>query len=422
MEGFLMPSIADLLKTTVDQGASDLHIAVGTAPQIRMRGTLVPLSFPLLTPSDTQGLCYSVITDLQKKKFEETHELDFSFSQKGISRFRGNLYYDRGSVAGAFRVIPHNIPSVDTLGLPASVKDIIKSPRGLVLVTGPTGSGKTTTLAAMVDAINTTRHEHIITVEDPIEYVFAHKGCLVNQREIGQDSFSFAEALRHILREDPDVVLVGEIRDMETMEAALTIAETGHLTFGTLHTNSAVQTISRIIDIFPSNQQPAVRSSLSLSLVAVLSQTLIPRINGAGRVLAAELMIPNAAIKNLIRENKIHQIYSQLQLGQEKYGMQTLNQALASLANKRIISEEDAYSRSSDIEELRQTMSSGLTSKTGIDGPGVITAKGESFLEGSNVKDIGGIGSNMGVQGMPSRSSSFPSQGEKKTMMSHSKV
>ncbi|MDA8401739.1 MAG: type IV pilus twitching motility protein PilT [Deltaproteobacteria bacterium] len=363
-----MPSVADLLKTTVDQGASDLHIAAGTPPQIRLRGSLVPLNFPVLAPSDTQGLCYSVITDLQKKKFEETHELDFSFSQKGVSRFRGNLYYDRGAVAGAFRVIPHEIPSIDLLGLPPMIREIIKSPRGLVLVTGPTGSGKTTTLASMIDEINQTRHEHIITIEDPIEYVFPHKGCLVNQREIGQDSSSFSEALRHILREDPDVVLVGEIRDMETMEAALTIAETGHLTFGTLHTNSAVQTISRVIDIFPPNQQPEVRSSLSLSLVAVLSQTLIPRIDTAGRVLAAELMIPNAAIRNLIRENKIHQIYSQLQLGQEKFGMQTLNQALASLVNKKIISEEDAYNRSSDIEELKQTISSGVMSKGGLTG------------------------------------------------------
>ncbi len=375
-----MPSIADLLKTTVDQGASDLHIAAGTPPQIRLRGSLVPLNYPILTPSDTQGICYSVITDSQKKKFEETHELDFSFSQKDVSRFRGNLYYDRGAIAGAFRVIPHEIPTMDTLGLPPMVKEIIKAPRGLVLVTGPTGSGKTTTLAAMIDAINMGRHEHIITIEDPIEYVFPHKGCLVNQREIGQDSSSFAEALKHILREDPDVVLVGEIRDMETMEAALTIAETGHLTFGTLHTNSAVQTISRVIDIFPPNQQPEVRSSLSLSLVAVLSQTLIPRIDSAGRVLAAELMIPNAAIRNLIRENKIHQIYSQLQLGQEKYGMQTLNQALASLANKRIISEEDAYNRSSDTEELKQAITSGLTSKTGINGTNMGISKGESFM------------------------------------------
>ena len=378
-----MPSIADLLKTTVDQGASDLHIAAGTPPQIRLRGSLVPLNYPILTPSDTQGICYSIITDSQKKKFEETHELDFSFSQKDVSRFRGNLYYDRGAIAGAFRVIPHEIPTMDTLGLPPMVKEIIKAPRGLVLVTGPTGSGKTTTLAAMIDAINLGRHEHIITIEDPIEYVFPHKGCLVNQREIGQDSSSFAEALKHILREDPDVVLVGEIRDMETMEAALTIAETGHLTFGTLHTNSAVQTISRVIDIFPPNQQPEVRSSLSLSLVAVLSQTLIPRIDSAGRVLAAELMIPNAAIRNLIRENKIHQIYSQLQLGQEKYGMQTLNQALASLANKRIISEEDAYNRSSDTEELKQAITSGLTSKTGINGTNMGISKGESFMSAS---------------------------------------
>ena len=389
-----MPSIADLLKTTVDQGASDLHIAAGTPPQIRLRGSLAPLNFPVLSPSDTQGLCYSVITDLQKKKFEETHELDFSFSQKGVSRFRGNLYYDRGAVAGAFRVIPHEIPSIDLLGLPPMIREIIKSPRGLILVTGPTGSGKTTTLASMIDAINQTRHEHIITIEDPIEYVFPHKGCLVNQREIGQDSSSFSEALRHILREDPDVVLVGEIRDMETMEAALTIAETGHLTFGTLHTNSAVQTISRVIDIFPPNQQPEVRSSLSLSLVAVLSQTLIPRVDTSGRVLAAELMIPNAAIRNLIRENKIHQIYSQLQLGQEKFGMQTLNQALASLVNKRIISEEDAYNRSSDIEELKQAISSGVMSKGGLmgnAGTSISNNAGQSHMGSMAGKpDIGG--------------------------------
>ncbi len=363
-----MPFIVDLLKMTVNKGASDLHIAVGSPPQVRIRGSLVPLDFPVFTPADTQGLCYSVITDIQKKRFEETHELDFSFSQEGVSRFRANLYYDRGAVAGAFRVIPHEIPTIDALGLPPMIREVIKAPRGFVLVTGPTGSGKTTTLAAMVDAINQSRHEHIITIEDPIEYVFSHKGCLVNQREIGQDSNSFSEALKHILREDPNIVLVGEIRDMETMEGALTIAETGHLTFGTLHTNSAVQTISRVIDIFPPNQQPEVRSSLSLSLVAVLSQTLIPRCDTTGRVLAAELMIPNAAIRNLIRENKIHQIYSQLQLGQEKYGMQTLNQALASLVNKGIISEEDAYNRSSDVEELKQTIGSGLMSKGGLTG------------------------------------------------------
>lgn len=362
-----MPSVADLLKATVEKGASDLHLAVGTPPQVRVRGRLAPLDFPPLSPSDTQGLCYSLITDMQKKRFEETRELDFSFSQKGISRFRGNLYMDRGSIAGAFRVIPHEIPDISSLGLPPMVKEIIKSPRGLILVTGPTGSGKTTTLAAMIDAINRSRQEHIITLEDPIEYVFQHKGCLVNQREIGQDSSTFNEALRHILREDPDVVLVGEIRDMETMEAALTIAETGHLTFGTLHTNSAVQSISRVIDIFPADQQPAIRSTLSLSLVAVLSQTLIPRKDASGRVLAAELMIPNAAIRNLIRENKIHQIYSQLQLGQEKYGMQTLNQALASLVNKNIIEEEDAYERSSDVDELKLAISSGLTTKGGIE-------------------------------------------------------
>lgn len=364
-----MASIADLLKATVDQGASDLHIATGSPPQIRVRGKLVPLDLPILTPSDTQGICYSVITDMQKKRFEETHELDFSFSQKGVSRFRGNLYLERGAVAGAFRVIPHEIPSVEMLGLPPIIKEIVKAPRGLVLVTGPTGSGKTTSLAAMIDLINNQRHEHIITIEDPIEYVFLHKGCLVNQREVGQDTTTFSEALRHILREDPDVVLVGEIRDMETMEAALTIAETGHLTFGTLHTNSAVQTINRVIDIFPSGQQPEVRSSLSLSLVAVLSQTLLPRIDSPGRVLAAELMIPNAAIRNLIRENKIHQIYSQLQLGQEKFGMQTLNQALASLYNRKVISQEDAYISSSDVDELKQAIATGITSKGGLAAP-----------------------------------------------------
>ena len=349
-----IPTIHQLLKAMVDQGASDLHVSTGTPPQMRIDGMMAPLKLPPLQPNDTKQLCYSILTDVQKRKFEEENELDFSFGIKGLSRFRGNIFMQRGALAGVFRLIPYRFLSFDELGVPPVVKEITHKPRGLVLVTGPTGSGKSTTLASIIDAINSERHEHIITIEDPIEYIHPHKKCLVNQREVGADTSSFKKALKYILRQDPDVVLLGELRDLETIEAALTIAETGHLCFATLHTNGCVQTINRIIDVFPTNQQTQVRTQLSFVLEGVLSQTLIPRASGKGRVLALEVMVPNQAIRALIRDDKVHQIYSQMQMGQEKYGMQTMNQSLFMLYHKKLISMEDALSRSSDIDELKQ--------------------------------------------------------------------
>src|SRR6185369_11657720 len=289
------------------------------------------------------------------------NELDLSFGVKGLSRFRGNIFVQRGAVAGVFRVIPYKILTFEDLGLPPVCKELCDKKRGLILVTGPTGSGKSTTLASMIDRINTERHDHIVTIEDPIEYLHPHKGCLVNQREVGADTKAFKNALKYVLRQDPDVVLVGELRDLETIEAALTLAETGHLCFATLHTNSCVQTINRIIDVFPPYQQTQVRTQLSFVLEGVLSQILIPKATGTGRALCLEVMVPNPAIRNLIREDKIHQIYSQMQVGQDKFGMQTLNQSLLTLYTKRQISLEDAMGRSSDPDELKQM----------IGGPGI---------------------------------------------------
>jgi len=356
-----MANLHQLLKELIDHGGSDLHITTNSPPQIRVDGKLEPMSMPALTPVETKQLCYSVLTEAQKHKFEEENELDLSFGVKGLSRFRGNVFIQRGAVAAVFRVIPYKILTFDELGLPPVVKELAEKPRGLILVTGPTGSGKSTTLASIIDRINSDRHEHIVTVEDPIEYLHPHKGCLINQREVGADTKSFKAALKYILRQDPDVVLVGEMRDLETIEAALVVAETGHLCFATLHTNSCVQTINRIIDVFPPYQQAQVRTQLSFVLEGVLSQTLIPKIGGTGRTLALEVMIPNPAIRNLIREDKIHQIYSQMQVGQEKFGMQTMNQCLVSLVTRRIISLEDALGRSSDLDEFRQMMSTGGT-------------------------------------------------------------
>src|SRR5512136_694088 len=354
-----MANLHQLLKELIDHGGSDLHITTNSPPQIRVDGKLEPMSMPALTPVETKQLCYSVLTEAQKHKFEEENELDLSFGVKGLSRFRGNVFIQRGAVAAVFRVIPYKILTFEELGLPPVVKELAAKPRGLVLVTGPTGSGKSTTLASIIDRINTDRHEHIVTIEDPIEYLHPHKGCLVNQREVGADTKGFKSALKYILRQDPDVVLVGELRDLETIEAALIVAETGHLCFATLHTNSCVQTINRIIDVFPPYQQTQVRTQLSFVLEAVLSQTLIPRVGGTGRVLALEVMVPNPAIRNLIREDKIHQIYSQMQVGQEKFGMQTMNQSLISLVSRRLISLEDALGRSSDPDEFKQMMSTG---------------------------------------------------------------
>ncbi len=351
-----MINLHALLKAVVEKGASDLHLTVGSPPQLRIDGQLVQLNTPPLQPQDTKQLAYSVLTEAQKHRFEEERELDFAFSIRGLARFRGNIYMQRGAVAAAFRHVPSQIVPIEKLGLPPVVGTLVEKPRGLILVTGPTGSGKSTTLAAMIDKINKERRGHIITIEDPIEFVHQHQNCLVNQREVGADTESFGKALKYILRQDPDVVLVGEMRDRETVEAALKISETGHLALATLHTNSAVQTINRIIDIFPPNQQTQVRVQLSFVLEGVISQTLIPLASGRGRVLACEVMIPNPAIRNLIREDKIHQIYSQMQMGQNKFGMQTMNQSLASLVQRRLISIDEAMARSSDPEELRNIL------------------------------------------------------------------
>jgi len=347
-----MASIYDLLKIMIEKGASDLHISTATPPRLRVDGKLIPLDHPPLTPVDTKSLCYSILTDAQKHKFEEHNELDLSFGVKGLSRFRGNIFMQRGAVAGAFRTIPFEIRTFHDLGLPEVVNDLVKKPRGLILCTGPTGSGKSTTLAAMIDRINAERQEHIITVEDPIEYLHGHKKCLVNQREVNADTSSFKAALKYVLRQDPDVVLIGEMRDLETIEAALTVSETGHLTLATLHTNSAVQTINRIIDVFPPHQQEQIRVQLSFVLEGVLSQQLIAKKSGKGRVLAVELLVPNPAIRNLIREDKIHQIYSMMQTGQAKFGMQTMNQSLMELYTKGHISYEDAIGRSPVPDEI----------------------------------------------------------------------
>ena len=354
-----MANLHQLLKAMIEKGASDLHITTSSPPQLRIDGKLNPLKMPPLSPPETKQLCYSVLTDAQKHRFEETNELDLSFGVRGLSRFRANVFLQRGAVAGAFRAIPYKVKSFEELGLPRAVLEMTKKPRGLVLVTGPTGSGKSTTLASIIDRINTERNDHIVTIEDPIEYLHPHKGCLVNQREVGADTKNFANALKYILRQDPDVVLIGEMRDLETIEAALTVAETGHLAFATLHTNSTVQTINRIVDVFPPYQQSQVRAQLSFVLEGVMCQSLLPRANGPGRVLTLEVMVPNPAIRNLIREDKIHQIYSQMQIGQDKFGMQTFNQSLASLYVRHMITLEDAVGRSSDPDELRNIISQG---------------------------------------------------------------
>jgi len=346
-------NLHQLLKAMIDKGASDLHITTGSPPQLRIDGLLVPLRTPPFTPIETKQLCYSVLTDAQKLRFEEDQELDFSFGVKNLARFRGNIFMQRGAVAGAFRMIPFKVMTFQELGLPPVIAELANRPRGLVLVTGPTGSGKSTTLASIIDKINTEQRLHIVTIEDPIEFLHPHKGCIVNQREVGSDTQSFKRALKSILRQDPDCVLIGELRDLETIEAALSVAETGHLAFGTLHTNGALQTINRIVDVFPPYQQPQIRAQLSFVLEGVLSQALIPRATGAGRVMALEIMVPNPAIRNLVREDKIHQIYSQMQIGQSKFGMQTMNQALCSLYLKRLITLEEAIGRSTDVDELR---------------------------------------------------------------------
>ena len=367
-----MATLPELLQTLVEHSGSDLHITTQTPPQIRVHGKLQTLDLAPLGPAETKGLAYSVLTDAQKKRFEETLELDFSFGIRGLARFRCNVFNQRGAVAAVYRVIPETIKGFDELGLPPVLATLADRPRGLVLVTGPTGSGKSTTLAAMIDKINTERREHILTIEDPIEYIHAHKGCLVNQREVHSDTHGFSAALRAALREDPDIVLIGELRDLETIESALRIAETGHLTFATLHTNSAAQTINRIIDVFPAHQQGQIRTQLSLVLEGIVCQSLMPRADGQGRVISLEVLIPTPAIRNLIRDDKVHQIYSTMQTGQEKFGMQTMNQSLATLYQKRLITLESAMSASSLKDELEQMISrgAGVVPGAGMTRPG----------------------------------------------------
>ena len=346
-------SLQALLKAMLDKGASDLHITAGSPPRLRIDNELVRLQTDPLGPVDTKTLCYSVMNDAQKLRFEEDLEIDFSFGIRGLARFRANVYMQQSCVAGAFRLVPYQVIPLDELGVPPVVVELCERPRGLVLVTGPTGSGKSTTLASMIDRINSTQRGHIVTIEDPIEFQHQHKSCLVNQREIGRDSQSFKRALKYILRQDPDVVLVGEMRDLETIEAALAVAETGHLCFATLHTNSAIQSINRIVDVFPSHQQAQIRAVLSFVLEGVVTQVLIPKASGSGRALAVEVMVPNAAIRNLIREDKLHQIYSQMQIGQSKFGMQTMNQALTDLYIRKVITLEECIGHSSEIDELK---------------------------------------------------------------------
>ena len=354
-----MATLPELLQQMVSMQGSDLHITTNAPPTVRVHGKLTRLDQPVLGPADTKQLGYSVLTDAQKKRFEESLELDFSFGIRGLARFRCNMFNQRGSVGCVYRLIPEEIKGFQELALPAVLATLADRPRGLVLVTGPTGSGKSTTLAAMLDKVNRERYEHILTIEDPIEFVHKHKSCLVNQREVHSDTNSFSMALRASLREDPDVVLIGEMRDLETVESALKIAETGHLTFGTLHTNSAMQTINRIIDIFPAGQQGQIRTQLSLVLEGIVCQTLLPKIGG-GRVVALEIMIPTPAIRNLIREDKIHQIYSAMQTGQEKVGMQTMNQCLATLYQRKQVTLESALEKSSNRDELQDLINRGV--------------------------------------------------------------
>ena len=345
-------NIQELLKKMIDMRASDLHLTNNSSPLYRVDGRLVPSSAEKLTPDEVQKLAYSIMNEVQRKSFEQNKEVDFSFGIQNLARFRANVFLQRGCCTAAIRQIPYIIKSIDELGMPPVVKYLTERPNGLVLVTGPTGSGKSTTLAAMVDKINMEHEGHILTVEDPIEFVHQHKRCIINQREVNQDTKSFAAALRVALRQDPDVVLIGEMRDLETIQAALSIAETGHLTLATLHTNSAAQTINRIIDVFPADMKETVRAQLSMVLEGIISQALLPRVGG-GRVMACEIMVATMAVRSMIREDKVHQLQGIIEIGQQ-YGMQTMNSQLAMLFNRRLISKKDAFGRSPDPDSLKK--------------------------------------------------------------------
>lgn len=347
-------TVRDLLTHLVERNGTDLLLSVGQPPQIRLSGNLVSLDFAPLTQEMAKVLCYQVMSELHQKKFEEEWEVDFSFGIQNVSRFRVNIFNQRGSVSGAFRRIPFKILSFEELSIPPIIKEMSDKPNGLVLVTGPTGCGKSTTLAAMLERINETRYQHMITIEDPIEYLHHHKKCTIDQREVGSDTRSFHNALKSILRQDPDVVLLGEMRDMESIQAALTIAETGHLCFATLHTNSCSQTLARIVDVFPGDKQQQIRTQLAMSLNCVMTQVLLPKIGG-GLQLALEIMVATPAIKAMIRENKLHNIDNQIQLG-SKFGMQTMNQSLAQVVKAGLVSEEDAMQASLDQEDFRKNM------------------------------------------------------------------
>ncbi len=355
-----MAALPELLRLMIEQKASDLHITTGSSPKLRVVERLVPLeNHPALTPEDTKSFCYSIMTDLQKQKFEENNEIDLSFGIKGLSRFRANIFMQRGAVAGAFRAIPYDIRTFKELGVPETIEEFIRKPHGLILVTGPTGSGKSTTLAAMIDSINSSREAHIVTIEDPIEFLYSHKKCIVNQREVSSDTPSFKCALSSILRQDPDVVFIGEMHDVDTIEAAITISETGHLTLATLHTNSAIQTISRLVEVFPPHHQEQIRVQLSFALEGIISQRLITAQDGSGRVLALEILVPTPAVRGLIRENKLQQIYSVMQAGQGRSGMKTMNQSLFELYSKGLITSDDSINYSPAPEEMLQILTKG---------------------------------------------------------------
>lgn len=350
-----MLNINDLLMQALEKDASDLHITEGSPPVVRVHGDLIPLDYPKLTPNDTKELVYSILTQEQREQLEKNWEYDLSYSLAGHSRFRVNVYFQRGSIGVAFRAIPIKIRSLEELGLPQSLEPLAKKPRGLVLVTGPTGNGKSTTLASMIDIINESRAVHIVTIEDPIEYLHYHKKSIVNQREIGSDTRSFLNALKYVLRQDPDVILIGEMRDLETISAALTAAETGHLVFATLHTQDAPQTIDRIIDVFPPHQQQQVRVQLAGTLQGILSQQLLPTRDGTGRVVAYELLMPTPGVRSMIRESKTHQVYNAMQTGQ-KHGMVTMDQCLADIYRGGWISLEMALMKAVDPSNLKQLL------------------------------------------------------------------